>query len=230
MARIESLEMLLEEGGKDFLAEEYGKVIEELKKKLNVKKETKILISELSEEDKELYNKLYNDKLLSKTLIELRGYHILKDSIIKAYSKEIWEEYKNNIDFLDEIALYCTNYKVNEDILNKIKESKNIDNIFEDIHFVELLPNFKDHLMLSTELIRKLIPIMLEGNTYDKSMEVLGYNHSDINGAKEKKDLLVPICVDDNIRNQRVIRALTQTRKVINSIIKKYGMPYIHLI
>lgn len=206
---------------------EYGKVIEELKKKLNVKKETKILISELSEEDKELYNKLYNDKLLSKTLIELKGYHILKDSIIKAYSNDIWEKFKDNIELLDELALYCTNYKVNEDILNKIKESKNIDSKFEDIHFVELLPNFKDHLMLSTELIRKLIPIMLEGNTYDKSMEVLGYNHSDINGAKEKKDLLVPICVDDNIRNQRVIRALTQTRKVINSIIKKYGMPKI---
>ena len=206
---------------------EYGKVIEELKKKLNIKKETKILISELSEEDKELYNKLYNNKLLSKTLIELKGYHTLKDSIIKAYSKEIWEEYKNNIDFLDELALYCTNYKVNEDILNKIKESENIDNIFEDIHFVELLPNFKDHLMLSTELIRKLIPIMYEGNTYDKAMNILGYNHSDINGDKEKKDLLVPICVDDNITNQRVIRSLTQTRKVINSIIKKYGMPKI---
>ncbi len=44
---------------------------------------------------------------------------------------------------LDDLALYCTNYKVNEDILNKIKESENIDNIFNDIHFVELLPNFK---------------------------------------------------------------------------------------
>lgn len=206
---------------------EYGKVIEELKKKLNVKKETKILISELSEEDKELYNKLYNDKLLSKTLIELRGYHILKDSIIKAYSKEIWEEYKNNIDFLDEIALYCTNYKVNEDILNKIKESKNIDNIFEDIHFVELLPNFKDHLMLSTDLIKKLIPLMLEGNTYDTAMKLLGYDHANLFSKTEKKDLLVPIYVDDTITNQRVIRSLTQTRKVINSIIKKYGTPKI---
>ena len=163
---------------------EYIKLIEELRKKLNIKKDTKININELSSEDKELYNKLYNDKLLSKTLIELKGYHTLKDSIIKAYSKEIWEEYKNNIDFLDKIALYCTNYKVNEDILNKIKESENIDDIFEDINFVELLPNFKDHLMLSTELIKKLIPIMYEGNTYDKAMNTLGYNHSDINGDK----------------------------------------------
>lgn len=206
---------------------EYIKLIEELKKKLNIKKDTKININELSSEDKELYNKLYNDKLLSKTLIELKGYHTLKDSVIKAYSKDIWDEVKDNMYLLDDLALYCTNYKVNEDILNKIKESENIDNIFNDIHFVELLPNFKDHLMLSTELIRKLIPIMYGGNTYDKAMNILGYNHSDINGDKEKKDLLVPICVDDNITNQRVIRSLTQTRKVINSIIKKYGMPKI---
>ena len=206
---------------------EYGKVIEELKKKLNIKKETKILISELSEEDKELYNKLYNDKLLSKTLIELKGYHILKDSIIKAYSNDIWEKFKDNIELLDELALYCTNYKVNEDILNKIKESENIDDIFEDIHFVELLPNFKDHLMLSTDLIKRLIPLMLEGNTYDTAMKLLGYDHANLFSKTEKKDLLVPIYVDDTITNQRVIRSLTQTRKVINSIIKKYGTPKI---
>lgn len=206
---------------------EYGKAIEELKKKLNIKKETKILISELSEEDKELYNKLYNDKLLSKTLIELKGYHILKDSIIKAYSNDIWEKFKDNIELLDELALYCTNYKVNEDILNKIKESENFDDIFEDIHFVKLLPNFKDHLMLSTDLIKRLIPLMLEGNTYDTAMKLLGYDHSNLFSKTEKKDLLVPIYVDDTITNQRVIRSLTQTRKVINSIIKKYGTPKI---
>lgn len=205
----------------------YGKVIEELKKKLNISKEESINISNLNSNDRELFNTLYNEKLLSKTLIELKGYHALKDSIIKAYSNDIWKKFKDNIELLDELALYCTNYKINEDILNKIKESENIENIFEDIHFIELLPNFKDHLMLSTDLIKKLIPLMLEGNTYDKAMNILGYNHSDINGDKEKKDLLVPIYVDDTITNQRVIRSLTQTRKVINSIIKKYGMPKI---
>lgn len=206
---------------------EYSKLIEELKKKLNIKKDIKLNINDLKEEDRKIYNNLYNEKLLGKTLIELKGYYALKDSIIKGYSKEIWEEVKNNMDFLDELALYCTNYKVNEDILNKIKESKNIDSRFEDIHFIELLPNFKDHLMLSTELIKKLIPLMYEGNTYDKAMEILGYNHSDTHSNKEKKDLLVPIYVDETITNQRVIRSLTQTRKVINSIIKKYGTPKI---
>lgn len=206
---------------------EYGKVIEELKKKLNINKEESINISSLNSNDRELFNTLYNEKLLSKTLIELKGYHALKDSIIKAYSNDIWEKFKDNIELLDELALYCTNYKINEDILNKIKESENIENIFEDIHFVELLPNFKDHLMLSTDLIKKLIPLMLEGNTYDTAMKLLGYDHANLFSKTEKKDLLVPIYVDDTITNQRVIRSLTQTRKVINSIIKKYGMPKI---
>ena len=35
--------------------------------------------------------------MLSKTLIELKGYHILKDSVIKAYSKDIWDEVKDNV-------------------------------------------------------------------------------------------------------------------------------------
>ena len=206
---------------------EYGKLIDDLKKELNIEKETKINISDLSEKNKEKYNKLYNEKLLNKQLIELKGYHMLKEIITKCYNKQIWEEIKNNIDFLDELALLCTNYKVNEDILNKIKNSDIIDDRFEDINFVEKLPNFKDHLMLSTEIIRKLIPLMLEGNTYDKAMKELGYNHSNIYQDREKKDLLVPIYIDENITNQRVIRSLTQTRKVINSLIKKYGMPKI---
>lgn len=206
---------------------EHGKVIEDLKKKLNIKKETKLDVNELNQEDKNVYNKLYEDRLLNKTLIELKEYHTLKDTITKCYSKDVWEEVKDNIDFLDELALYCTNYKVNEDILNKIKESNVIDQRFEDIEFVKALPNFKDHLMLSTNIIRKLIPIMIEGITYDKAMQQLGYTHSDISSNIEKKDLLVPVCTDENITNQRVIRSLTQTRKVINAIIKKYGTPKI---
>ena len=206
---------------------EYGSLIDDLKKKLNIKKEIKINVNELNDEDKEIYNNLYDEKLLSKTIIEFKGYHALKNSIIKCYSKDIWEKVKDNFDFLDELALYCTNYKVDEDILNKIKESEIIDSRFEDIHFVESLPNFKDHLMLSNDLIRKLIPLMYEGNTYDKAMEKLGYNHSSIDANIVKKDLLVPICIDESITNQRVMRSLTQARKVINSIIKKYGTPKI---
>ena len=81
--------------------------------------------------------------------------------------------------------------------------------------------------MLSTDIIRKLIPIMLEGITYDKAMDKIGYNHSNLYKDTIKEDLLVPVYVSKNITNQRVIRSLTQARKVINAIIKKYGSPKI---
>ena len=207
--------------------QEYVKVIDELKKKLNISKDTKVNINELSDSDKELYDKIYNEKLLSKTFIKLEGYHELKNSIIKSYNNEIWEEIKDNIELIDELALYCTNYKVNDAILEKIEKSETIDNRFADINFIASLPNFKDHLMLSTSIIRDLIPLMIEGNTYDKAMNILGYNHSKTNSNIEKQDLLVPIYVNENITNQRVIRSLSQARKVINAIIKKYGSPKI---
>ena len=206
---------------------EYAKVIEDLKNELKISKDEKVDIYSLEDSKKEIYEKIYNDKLYSKTLIELKGYHALRKVITDCYDKNIWNEVSNNIEFLDELALYCTNYKLNDEILKNIKESPIIDEKFEDYNFVEKLPNFKDHLMLSTEIIRKIIPIMEEGNTYDKAMTQIGYEHSNLYGKIEKKDLLVPVCVDKNITNQRVIRSLTQTRKVINAIIKKYGTPKI---
>ena len=204
-----------------------SKVIEELRKKLAISNEQEINIYELSEDDKKIYDSIYNEKLFSKTLIELKGYHMLRKVITLCYNKDIWNEVKNNIEFLDELALYCTNYKVNEDIKKEIKSSKVIDSRFEEDDFIKALPNFKDHLMLSTNIIRKLIPIMENGITYDKAMKEIGYNHSDLSGKFEKKDLLVPVYTIQNITNQRVIRSLTQARKIINALIKKYGSPKI---
>lgn len=204
---------------------EYTDVITQTKKKLNLSPDTKINISSLNQEDKEIYDNLYQKKLFSKTFIKLDGYHALRQTITKCYSKDIWEQYKNNIDILDELSLYCTNYKLNEDIKDKIQKSEIIPQIFNDDNFINNLPNMKDHLMLSTSIIRKLIPIMSNGVRYDDAMKEIGYISYDLNQNKEKRDLLVPIMIDENITNQRVIRSLTQTRKVINAIIKKYGRP-----
>ena len=206
---------------------EYIKVIDELKKKLNISKEEKIDIYSLDEENKKIYDDIYNEKLFSKTLIEFKGYNLLKKAITLSYNSGTWNDVKDNIEFLDELALYCTDYKVNNEIQEHIHNSLIIDSRFDDSNFVENLPNFKDHLMLSTDIIRKLIPIMLEGITYDKAMDKIGYNHSNLYKDTIKEDLLVPVYVSKNITNQRVIRSLTQARKVINAIIKKYGSPKI---
>ena len=204
---------------------EYIKLIEDLQKKLNISK--KIDINSLNSKEKELYDELYNKVLYSKTLFGLEGYQKLKKVIIESYGKEEWNNVKDNIDMLDELARLCTNYKTNDDIKNGIENSIVIPNKYSDVEFIDKLPNFKDHLMLSTELIKQLIPIMLEGKRYDEAMAELNYPHSDIYGNKTKHDLLLPINSVSTIKNQRVIRSLSQARKVLNAIIKKYGSPKI---
>lgn len=204
---------------------EYSKVIEEFKKVLNISKDVKVDISKLDDNEKEIFDRIYTKKLFGKSFIELKGYHSLEDSIKKSYGKDIWQTVKDDMNFLDELALYCTNYKINEEILKKIENSDTFDDRFADINFVKSLPNFKDHLMLSTEIIRDLIPLMLEGITYDKAMAKLNLIHSNPNSKGEKSDLLAPIVKNSEITNQRVLRSLTQARKVINAVIKKYGMP-----
>lgn len=203
---------------------EYGKVIEELKKLWNIPKEQKIEINLLKDSEKETYNEHFQKKLFFKSLFELKGYHELISKMTKSFGKETASKEKKNIEMLDELALFCTNYKLNDEIKEEMEKSENIDKLFLEEDFIESLPNFKDHIMLSTSLVKKLIPLMLEGKRYDEAMNELGYN---LNATEnqEKYDLLLPINKDNNITNQRVIRSLTQARKVINAVIKKYGLP-----
>lgn len=206
---------------------DYKKVINELKKKLNINPNEALNINTLSEEEKNIYNKIYQKELFGKTLIELKGYHELKNAYEKSFGKENWEKVKDNMLLLDELALYCTNYKLSEQIKEKIINSEIIPNELADDNFIDALPNFKEHLMLSTSIIRKLIPHIKDGKRYDEAMKIIGYAHTDTYQNKEKSNLLVPINTCETITNQRVMRSLTQARKVINAIIKKYGTPKI---
>ena len=206
---------------------DYVKVIDEVKKELKIDKDKKLNINKLNDEEKDIYNKIYNKKLLDKKFIELKGYHSLRKVFVKCFGKDEWEKVKDNVELLDELAVICTNYKLNDDIIDYIKSSPLIDDKYTDSHFVKTLPNFKEHLNLSIEIIRKLIPLMLNGMRYDEAMLQINGRFNNLDEVKEKHDLLVPISSVSDIRNQRVMRSLTQARKVINAIIKKYGKPTI---
>ena len=84
---------------------EYIKVIDELKKKLNISKEEKIDIYSLDEENKKIYDDIYNEKLFSKTLIEFKGYNLLKKAITLSYNSGTWNDVKDNIDLMIAILL-----------------------------------------------------------------------------------------------------------------------------
>lgn len=188
--------------------------------KKKTKKEEFTLVTD---DDFALYDSLKLAEVNKRIAIKLDKYSIMRKAFIKDLGLSKWDEISNNYELLDLIAKILTDYKLDEDVIKAVKEN-NIDDLYLDTILLSL-PNFKDHVMLSSELLRDLNKIMINGISYDEAMKQLGYNHSDFNIVEEKEDLLIPINQDEELNNQRVIRSLSQARGVINSIIKKYGMP-----
>ena len=77
---------------------------------------------------------------------------------------------------------------------------------------------------LSLKALRKITPHLQAGLTYDKACGEAGYNHAKPGGETERDKKLPPDAVPSlGIRNPRVVRALAQTRKVVNAAIEKHG-------
>ena len=169
-----------------------------------------------------LYDSLKINEINKREVVSLKNYSKIRKEFIKNLGISKWEEISDNYELLDLIVEILTNYKLDDDVINAVKEN-NINDLYLDS--ILNLPNFKDHLMLSLDLLKKLNNLMINGVTYDEAMKQLGYNHSDLDVDKEKFDLLIPINQDEELTNQRVIRSLAQARGILNSIIKKYGMP-----
>jgi len=201
---------------------EYNKALTKFKSKYKIDEKSTIDFTTLSEEKKIEFNELKTKEVLSRNFISLKAYSDMRKAFSTKLNTEEWYKISDNYELLDTIATILTNYKLNEDVEKAIKEN-NIDERYKDI--IKSLPNYKEHMMLSLDLIRKLNKIMITGKTYDTAMEELGYNHSLVNENSVKEDLLIPINQDNELTNQRVIRSLSQARSIINSVIKKYGMP-----
>lgn len=191
---------------------------------LKLEKNDEVNLNELTKEEQEKFEKIKQEKLFSKKFIELKTTSAFRKEFSRAFGKNIWKKLLDNIEILDEIAVILTNYKTEEDIIEQVENSEIIDNNL--IECILHLPNLKDHNNLSLSLIRNLNKLMKTGMLYNEAMSELGYNFSDLTINKEKFDILLPINSKNEISNQRVIRSLAQTRKIINAIIKKYGMPY----
>ena len=149
----------------------------------------------------------------------MKAYHEIRkalDKVSKGRIKALSHEQ------LDDIGLIMTKYKSDENIRNGLLNA-GIDKV--DVEALLLLPGFSKFGHLSLKACRKLIPFLEQGLTYDKACEAAGYDfkaHSDNN----KRPLLPQSAPElEDITNPVVRRAISQTIKVINAIIRKYGSP-----
>lgn len=168
-----------------------------------------------------IFNISYGDK--SAKEVEAKT----KLNYMKAY-QEIKKAYGNAFKYLtaqklDDLGYLLSVFKNDDKI-----ESALVDKGFtkEEISIALTLPTFNKTANLSLLACKKIIPFLEEGATYDKACEAAGYvfKADDFDSktkllpanAKEAPEL-------DEIKNPVVRRAISQTIKVVNGIIRQYG-------
>lgn len=146
------------------------------------------------------------------------------NKIVKALNDNL----KSDIELIDEIAEICTKYKSENLFRNAIAESKIIGGRLDEETIEKLSKiDMKGYGHLSLHVLREIMPYLEEGMVYSDAMQKAGHNHSEHNFEKQK--YLGPKEVYDaigGVTSPVVKRALSQTVKVIDAVIRQYGSPY----
>lgn len=172
----------------------------------------------------------YRKKPENQTFFEPKGYNAIRKAL---KTKEYWNELKDNDKLLNDIANNLTWYKDTEEVKKHLQESDPFfaEQVITDIVGDPLIEGsgvddspFNKVGHLSIIAIKNIIPHFIETNYYSEACEKAGYEHSLHDSGKDKKMLLPAVDVND-LTNPVMIRTVTQTRKVVNAVIKKYGSP-----
>ena len=153
---------------------------------------------------------------------ELKGFHAFKKTISAALGKEYWDTLiTTSPEMLDALACALTFRKTDDDILQYLEERGVERKLAEAV----LSLNFSKCVNLSLKAMGRLIPFMeAQGCRYDEACALAGYSHYAPGGETERSAFL-PVPDWEGLRNPVVIRAVAQTRKVVNAIIRRYGPP-----
>lgn len=157
-------------------------------------------------------------KIEDKKFVKLEGWHKIRFALKE--NKDKFEKIEKNPELQNIIADALVRNKTDETI-KKYLEKSDID---EEIINAILNINFTKFGHLSYKAMNKIIPELEKGLTYDKACENVGY---EFKGRKNELQYKLPPVteLEDEILNSVVLRAVSQTRKVINAIIDKYGSP-----
>lgn len=156
------------------------------------------------------------------TFAELKFYHAVKKAA--AEQPEEWQHIESDIDLFDKIGEVITCNKSDETMQPALQKLGLSEQTIDEL----MKLNFAGFGHISTKAARKITPHLLlgDGMTYDKAMEAAGYHFAaKLSGDKMH---LPPLNEDEahQITNPVVKRAISQTIKVVNAIIRKYGSPY----
>lgn len=179
----------------------------------------KSLRNKLGLSDSECFNISYGDKSLEDTEKKMKfnylnAYHTFKKAYGDSYLQ--WSVDKKNT-----LAYALTVFKNDDKIIAYLSE-----NDFDDseIRIAPTLPSFSKTGNLSVKALEKIIPFLEQGQIYNEACKSAGYNFK----ADEKfKGEYLPANPENAVElreltNPVVRRAVSQTIKVINAIIREF--------
>lgn len=147
-------------------------------------------------------------------------------SKLKAFKKAFGGSFEGfSRKTLDEIATLITLNKSKDELKNKLQKYENLsENQREDLSNL----NFDKFINLSFKALNLILPLMRKGLRYDEAVQKAGL---EVAKHTSKGDFLPPLNeYEPYLANPVVARALSEYRKVLNALLKKYGKVHkIHL-
>ncbi|MDO4434334.1 MAG: type II CRISPR RNA-guided endonuclease Cas9 [Alysiella sp.] len=166
-----------------------------------------------------------NEEIVEKaengTLMEMKAYHKIRKVLEDAGLTGEWENRIRNPEILDAIGTAFSLYKTDKDIQAALAAFRLPENVLDAL--LKGL-NFDKFIELSLAALGKILPLMEQGKRYDEACAEIYGDHYGIKNSRPQI-LLKEKIPADKIRNPVVLRSLTQARKVINEIIRRYGSP-----
>ncbi|WP_067593048.1 type II CRISPR RNA-guided endonuclease Cas9 [Eikenella longinqua] len=152
--------------------------------------------------------------------MEMKAYHAVRKVLKDAGLETEWNNRIRNPHVLDAIGTAFSLYKTDTDITHNLEPYRLPENVLNALLSGISFDNF---IQISLKALTKILPKMEQGLRYDEACTTVYGNH---HGHNEQHDnRLLPPIPKDEIRNPVVLRTLTQVRKVVNEIVRRYGSP-----
>ena len=147
---------------------------------------------------------------------QMQSYHKMRTALDKAGKGTIRSLTEEQ---LNAIASILTQYKSDARRIEKLREA-GIPELFDNA----LLPlSFSKYGNLSVKAMQRLIPLLEQGMRYDEACTQIYGDHRGLHPEQRKNRLSLNDM--EEIANPVVRRAVSQTIKVVNAVVRTYGPP-----
>ena len=159
------------------------------------------------------------DNAETSTLMEMKAYHAISRALEKEGLKDKKSPLHLSPELQDEIGTAFSLFKTDEDITGRLKDRVQPEILEALLKHI----SFDKFVQISLKALRRIVPLMEQSKRYDEACAEIYGDHYGKKNAEEA--IYLPPIPADEIRNSVVLRALSQARKVINAVVRRYGSP-----